>query len=59
MKGKRCKDITSYSASKFPHLSDKGEVIYPATIREHLYGWHGGNYKNSLPGKPIKDIKDF
>ncbi|BCE06637.1 T7SS effector LXG polymorphic toxin [Bacillus paralicheniformis] len=57
--GKTMQGHHSYSASKFPHLSDKGEVIYPATIREHLYGWHGGNYKNSLPGKPIKDIKDF
>lgn len=32
----------SYSASKFPHLSDKGEVIYPATTSEHLHRWHGG-----------------
>jgi hypothetical protein len=22
-------------------------VIFPATFREHLYGWHGGNFKNS------------
>ncbi|MCY8581658.1 T7SS effector LXG polymorphic toxin [Bacillus haynesii] len=57
--GKTMQGHHSYSASKFPHLSDKGEVIYPATTREHLHGWHGGNYKNSLPGKPIKDIKDF
>lgn len=26
---------------------------------EHLNGWHGGNYKNSLPGEPIKTILDF
>ncbi|MED2944508.1 pre-toxin TG domain-containing protein, partial [Bacillus swezeyi] len=57
--GKTMQGHHSYSASKFPHLSDKGEVIYPVTTREHLQGWHGGNYKNSLPGKPIKDIKDF
>lgn len=46
----------TYSASKFPHLSNRGEVIYPATFSEHLYDWHGGNYKNSLPGKPINKI---
>lgn len=22
-------------------------------------GWHRGNYKDSLPGKPIKDITEF
>ena len=49
----------SYSVSKYPHLADKGEVIYPATANEHLNGWHGGNYKNSLPGEPIKTILDF
>lgn len=31
----------------------------PVTPYEHLYGYHGGNYKNSLPGKPINDIKQF
>ena len=45
----------SFSASKYPHLSDKGEVIYPVTHKEHLYG----NYKKSLPGRPIIDITDF
>ena len=49
----------TYSASKYPHLCNKGEVIYPATKNEHFNGWHGGNYKNSLPGKPIIDIDDF
>ncbi|OLP65240.1 Ribonuclease YxiD [Bacillus pumilus] len=49
----------TYSASKYPHLSDKGEIIYPATFKEHFYGWHGGNWKNSRPGEPIKFIKDF
>ncbi|WP_227005619.1 T7SS effector LXG polymorphic toxin [Bacillus paralicheniformis] len=49
----------TYSASKYPHLSDKGEIIYPATFKEHFYGWHGGNWKNSKPGEPIKSIKDF
>ena len=49
----------TYSASKYPQLADKGNVIYPATKTEHLEGWHGGNYKNSLPGKPIKNIIEF
>ncbi|AMR10604.1 hypothetical protein MOE82_01995 [Bacillus licheniformis] len=40
--GKTMQGHHSYSASKFPHLSDKGEVIYPATTREHLHRWHGG-----------------
>lgn len=47
----------TYSASKYPHLANRGEIIYPATFSEHLYNWHGGNFKNSLPGKPIKPIK--
>ncbi|AWC32959.1 hypothetical protein CG482_011495 [Bacillus cytotoxicus] len=49
----------TYSAAKYPHLADKGEVIYPLTYKEHFYGWHGRNYKNSLPGKPIKEIIEF
>ena len=50
---------TSYSASQYPHLANKGEVIYSATPNEHFKGWHGGNWKNSLPGKPINSIDDF
>ena len=49
----------SYSAVKYPHLADKGEIIYPATLREHFRGWHGGNYKKSSAGKPIVLIIDF
>jgi hypothetical protein len=45
----------AYSASKYPQLADKGEIIYPVTFREHLYRWHGGNYRDSLPGRPIND----
>ncbi|RIW28968.1 hypothetical protein D3H55_20315 [Bacillus salacetis] len=48
----------SYSASQYPHLADKGEIIYPATPNEHLKGWHGGNWKNSLPGRPINLIEE-
>jgi len=49
----------AYSASKYPHLAHKGEVIYPATHNEHFHGWHGSDWKKSLPGKPIKEINDF
>ncbi len=34
--GKAITGHHSYSASKYPHLADKGEVIYPATFNEHL-----------------------
>ena len=49
----------SYSASEFPHLANLGEVIYPATNKEHLKAWHGGNYKKSIPGKRIKKMRQF
>lgn len=49
----------TYSVSKYPHLAAKSAIIYPATFNEHLNGWHGGNFKNSQPGRPIKDIRDF
>ena len=51
--GKSLQGHHSYSVSKYPHLANKGEAIYPATFEEHLYVWHGGNFKNSLPGRPF------
>ncbi|MCR4717007.1 MAG: hypothetical protein K5656_07475 [Lachnospiraceae bacterium] len=48
-----------YSVAKYPHLANLGEFIQPVTPYEHLHGYHGGNYKNSLPGKPINNIKEF
>ena len=57
--GKPMQGHHAYSVSQYPHLANKGEVIYPVTPNEHLNGWHGGNYRNSLPGEPIKDIYDF
>lgn len=48
-----------YSVLKYPHLANRGEVIYPVTFREHFWGWHGGSFKRSLPGIPFHDIKDF
>lgn len=44
----------TYSASQYPHLANQGAIIFPVTFGEHLYGWHGGNFKNSLPGRPIR-----
>ena len=57
--GKPIQGHHAYSVSQYPHLANKGEVIYPVTPNEHFNGWHGGNYKNSLPGEPIIDVKDF
>ncbi|MCW6698850.1 T7SS effector LXG polymorphic toxin [Bacillus sp. RP12] len=57
--GKTVQGHHSYSASQYPHLANKGEIIYPATPNEHFNGWHGGNWKNSLPGERIKPIDDF
>lgn len=51
--GKTIQGHHIYSAAKYPHLADKGDLIYPVTFDEHLYGWHGGNFRNSLPGRPI------
>ena len=48
-----------YSVSKYPHLADRQELIFPATFTEHIFGFHGGNTRNSLPGVPINDIKEF
>ena len=57
--GKTIQGHHTYSVKMFPHLADRHEIIYPVTYAEHLYGWHGGNFRNSLPGKPINHIKSF
>ena len=49
----------TYPAAIYPHLADKHEIIFPATRREHIEGWHGENTRNYLPGKPIKPKTDF
>lgn len=51
--GKSVQGHHTYNVSKYPHLADKGEVIFPASFEEHLYVWHGGNFQNSLPGMPF------
>lgn len=57
--GKALQAHHTYSAKNFPHLANLGEVIYPATHFEHHKGWHGGRYKNSLPGRRIRFINEF
>ena len=49
----------TYSVLRYPHLSNRAEIMYPATFTEHLKGWHGGNYRNSLPGKRIRRIEEL
>ncbi len=51
--GKSLQGHHSYSVSKYPHLANRGEVIIPVTFEEHFYVWHGGNFQNSLPGRPF------
>ena len=58
-KGKTLQGHHSYSVSLYPHLANKHEVIVPLSPKEHLKGWHGGNFKHSHPGKPIKFIIEF
>lgn len=52
--GKTMQGHHTYSISHYPHLAGNHKVIYPVSFEEHLYEWHGGNFKNSLPGKPFK-----
>lgn len=49
----------TYSASLFPHLANRSEIIYPTTHFEHLQAWHGGNYRKSLPGRRIRRFNEF
>ena len=58
-KGRSMESHHTYSVQKYPHLANLGEIIYPATFDEHRYGWHGGNTKNSLPGRRIRPIVEF
>ncbi len=58
-KNKTIQGHHAFSAKQFPHLAKHHEVIYPSTYEEHLYGWHGGNWNTSIPGKRINKIEDF
>ena len=57
--GKRMQAHHAYSVSKYPHLANRPEVIFPATPYEHLEGWHGGSYRKSLPGSRVRRINEF
>ena len=57
--GKTLQGHHTYSASQYPHLANRPEVIFPVTFNEHFYGWHGGNWKMSLPGERINIMQDF
>lgn len=57
--GKPMEAHHTFSARKYPHLANHSEIIYPATHLEHHKGWHGGNYRKSLPGKRIRPINEF
>ena len=57
--GKTVQGHHTYSASQYPHLANRPEIIFPATFNEHFYGWHGGNWKTSLPGERINIVEDF
>ncbi|MBE5806801.1 MAG: hypothetical protein E7317_00455 [Clostridiales bacterium] len=58
-KGKTMAGHHAYSASRYPHLANRAEVIFPVTHTEHYKGWHGGNYRRSLPGRRIRSIIEF
>lgn len=51
--GKAFEGHHRFSAKKYPHLADNPKQIVPATRNEHLYGWHGGNFRNPTHGKPL------
>lgn len=55
--GKTIQAHHTFSVTKYPHLANKPEVIYPVTFQEHFFEWHGGNWKTSLPGKRLKKHK--
>ncbi|PEF53009.1 MULTISPECIES: hypothetical protein [Bacillus cereus group] len=43
----------TYNAMNYPHICNRGELIYPVTGREHLKGWHGGSYSKNASGRPV------
>lgn len=57
LNGKPMQSHHTYAVSKYPHLANKGKIIYPVTYDEHFYGFHNGNFKTSLPGKPYPNFK--
>lgn len=52
--GKTLQGHHTYAVSKYPHLANRGEVIFPVTFYEHLNIWHGGSFFKNAPGRPVK-----
>ena len=50
--GKSMQSHHTYSVAKYPHLANRGNLIYPVTVYEHMNRWHYKGTKNSLPGRP-------
>ncbi len=50
--GKSMQSHHTYSVAKYPHLANRGSLIYPVTLYEHKNRWHYKGTKNSLPGRP-------
>lgn len=48
----------AYAAKLYPQLANRWQIIFPATHYEHHQGWHGGNYRKSLPGRRIRRINE-
>ena len=58
-RGRTMESHHTYSVAKYPHLANRGDLIYPATHLEHFVGWHGKSYRNSKPGIPINKVYEF
>ncbi|MGX4670227.1 hypothetical protein JNUCC74_13600 [Cerasibacillus sp. JNUCC 74] len=43
----------TFNAKNYPHISNRGELIYHVTPSEHLKGWHGGSFHKNSPGRPV------
>ena len=52
--GKLIQGHHTYAVSKYPHLANLGEVIFPVTFYEHLHIWHGGSFLKNAPGRPVR-----
>ena len=57
LNGKKLQGHHSYAVSQYPHLANRGEVIFPVTFYEHLHIWHGGSFFKNAPGRPVKNHK--
>nr|WP_238536672.1 hypothetical protein [Pseudomonas sp. M47T1] len=50
--GKPMEGHHMYNALSYPQLADKAWNIRAVTRDEHLYRWHGGNFRNETQGVP-------